>query len=181
MPEPIAYLKPLLEDDDPLRALADLPPEDAPVLTPFATDLLVAYLVDEGSHFTYVQGRDLPDHGGSAGSLHRRAVDELVRRADGNVTLHEAGPIQGLIFDGNLEASLLLVDDLWDDALTGYFTTAPVAAVPSRDVLAFCDRDSIEGIAALRAAVDRVWPNGDHLLSRSLYVRQGGVWTPFTR
>jgi hypothetical protein len=43
--------------------------------------------------------------------------------------------IFALFLDGNVEASLLLVDSLWDESLAKYAPNACVAAVPSHHVL----------------------------------------------
>ncbi len=54
----VAYLKAVVPDDDPVP-LIELPPADSPVLREFNQELLIAYLVDVGDHFEYVQYRDL--------------------------------------------------------------------------------------------------------------------------
>lgn len=178
MTEPIAYLKQRILGADPSLVVA-LGDDDSPVLTPLGGDLLVSYLIEQGDQFTYVQGRDLAKFGGSSRTLHERAVGNLARMSEGRITTREAGSIQALFLDGIFEASLLLMDDLWDERLRPYFTSAPLVAVPSRDVLAFGDRSSAAATEELRAVIDRVWPHGDHLLSRTLYVRDNGRWLPF--
>jgi uncharacterized protein YtpQ (UPF0354 family) len=175
----VAYLKPEVPRADSTAAL-QLTADDSPVLRAFATGLLTAYLVDdEGETFSYVQGRDLRDAGVRAEELHRQAVANLSELADGRVTVQQSGPVWALFFDGNFEASLMHLDDLWTHGLREY-AGDPVVAIPARDVLAFCDAGSVGGVAELRAVVKRVWPTGDHLLSESLYRRVDGIWRVHT-
>src|SRR5262249_12679430 len=138
--------------------------------------LLVAYVLDEGNRFSYVQGRHLRAARIAADDLHRKAVENLQKAAEGRVTLREYGPIWSLFFDGNFEASLILLDDLWDVGLREYHGGGPVIAVPARDILCFSKSSSAAGIAEMQAAIERVWPAGNHLISRDLFRRRGRQW-----
>jgi|KBSMisStandDraft_5_1062788.scaffolds.fasta_scaffold241938_3 hypothetical protein len=171
----IAYLKPEVPSNDAEPALK-LDADESPILRGFAPGLLTAYLVDEGDRFSYLQGRDLREAGTSEEELHGQALANLAALADGTVTIRQTGPIWGLFLDGNFEASLMLLDDLWTHGLREY-AEDPVVAIPARDVLAFCDVESAAGMSELRAAVKRVWPGGDHLLSENLYRRVEGRWS----
>ena len=73
--------------------------------------------------------------------MHRQAVQNLAELAEGKVTVRQSGPVWALFFDGNFEAILTLVDDLWTSLLREY-ARDPVVAIPTRDILAFCDADS---------------------------------------
>ena len=56
-----------------------------------------------------------------------------------------------------------------------------VAAIPAaRDVLAFCDTDSVEGLAELRDLIARI-KNGDHMLSPELFRRGEAGRFPLNR
>jgi hypothetical protein len=170
----VAYLKPdvALSDPGPILSLSA---DDSPVLRRFAPGLLTAYLVDEGDRFSYVQGRDIREAGIREEDLDREAVANLAELAEGKVTVRRSGSVWALFLDGNFEASLMVVDDLWTYGLREH-ARDPVVAVPARDVLAFCDVESAAGLLELRAVVKRVWPVGDHLLSEHLYRRVEGRW-----
>jgi uncharacterized protein YtpQ (UPF0354 family) len=170
----VAYLKPEIPSADPAPVLS-LNADDSPILREFAPGLLTAYVVDEGESFCYVQGRDLRQAGMQEEELHRLAVANLAQLAEGKVTIRGSDQMWGLFFEGNLEASLMLLDDLWTYGLRKY-AADPVVAIPSRDVLAFCDVGSSAGVSELRSVVSRVWPIGDHLLSQNLYRRVDGKW-----
>ena len=69
-----------------------------------------------------------------AEALHATGMENLVRLASERTRLQPHGHIFALFLDGNFEASLLLLDDLWERALAGYIQGGFVVAVPARDV-----------------------------------------------
>lgn len=170
----VAYLKPEIPSADP-RPVLSLNADDSPVLTKFASGLLTAYVVDNGESFSYVQGRDLHEAGIREEELYHQAVQNLALIAEDKVTIRQSGPIWALFLDGNFEASLMLLGDLWTSGLREY-ARDPVVAVPARDILAFCELGSTTGILELQAVVNRVWPSGDHLLTKNLYRLKDGKW-----
>jgi uncharacterized protein YtpQ (UPF0354 family) len=155
-----------------------LPHAEAPVLRDLRNGLCVAYLVDEGDHFAYVQNAQLADSQFTLEGLHECALNNLAQRARGRASIREHGPVSAVLLDGNFEASLILLDHLWDETLAHRAPTGFVVALPARDVLAFCDAASQEGIEALKGVVQRVFAGGSHLLSQSLYRRREGKWEP---
>jgi uncharacterized protein YtpQ (UPF0354 family) len=175
----LPYLKPDLSGSDEKPALVLPSADDAPIFEPCIDGVLLAYLIDHGDRYLHVQGRDLREQGVSIEELRSASLENLSELSDGEIKLAGDGPMYTLFFDGNLEASLILLDDLWDEALRPYYESVPVVAIPTRDVLVFSDARSAEGIAELRAVIERGWDGGDPLISRSLYVRRAGRWEPF--
>jgi uncharacterized protein YtpQ (UPF0354 family) len=165
-----------------------IPESEHPVLKPWSDDLVVAYLVDQGDHFEYVQQRhlaslnvepNLSDTSLQTASkgLHEMGLINLAHVASQKLRVANYGAIRAVFLDGHFEASLLLLDDLWNKTFAAEAPNGAVAAVPSRDVLAFCDAKSEQGLQELQALVDRVWAaNGDHLLTRTLYQRVNDGW-----
>jgi uncharacterized protein YtpQ (UPF0354 family) len=151
---------------------------DAPVVRDYGNGLFAVYLVDEGQHFAYVQNRHLASSKFTREGLHECALNNLAQRAQGKAKVQQHGPISAVFLDGMFEASLVLLDHLWDETLASKAPDGFVVALPARDVLAFCNVKSAEGIEALRGVVNRVFPGGDHLLTRTLYRRREGRWEP---
>jgi len=156
-----------------------LPKRDAPVLTNLNNGLLIAYLVDQQNHFQYVQQRHLDAARITEAELHRRGVANL------SALLSQKGadvrPYQNIfavLFSGNFEASLILIDDLWNNTLAHLAPNGFIAAVPCRDILAFCDSESDSGIQELRQLVQRA-EQGDHPISSVLYRRHDSIWAPY--
>ncbi|HKP61883.1 MAG TPA: hypothetical protein VJV78_34365 [Polyangiales bacterium] len=170
------YLKPLLSNDE--SEVLELHDGNEPVLLDLSNGLLVAYLIDDDDRFLYVQKRDLIDAGLSGAELHALALENLGEHARSKMQVEAYGNVYRVLLEGNFEASLILLPELWDRDLARLLPHGGVAALPARDVLAFCDSESREGLAELRKVVDRVSHVGDHLLSEHLYQRSAdGTWT----
>ncbi|MEP7300030.1 MAG: hypothetical protein ABI699_00760 [Caldimonas sp.] len=155
-----------------------LPQPDAPVVTLLGNGLCVVYLVEEGEHLAFVQNRRLDGVVGGAKALHAVGLANLSKLAEAKLRMRPYGDVTGLFLDGLFEASLILLDDLWDGPLAAQAPNGPVVALPTRDVLAFCDARSAPGIEALRALAARTVTTGDHVITDTLYRRQDGQWRP---
>jgi hypothetical protein len=164
---------------DPRIAPGQVPDIDLPVMRATKGVFGVAYLVDRGDHYVNVSQSDLQRAGLTLEQLHQAAVRNLAARieAQPGVALHPQGAFFGLTMGGDFEASLVLVDALWDGPLKQHTPNGAMVAIPARDVCAFCDARSAEGIAALKQVVQRVTRGGDHLLSERLFLRKDGRWT----
>jgi uncharacterized protein YtpQ (UPF0354 family) len=124
-------------------------------------DMLVAYVVDSGQSFEYVQNRHLAKVGITADDLHATAMNNTLVFMGQRTRMQPHGNNFAVFLDGNFEASLLLLDQLWDQALVEYAPNGFAVAVPAGDVLAFADVVSAEGIGELHGVVSPLLPNGD--------------------
>ena len=172
----VPLIKLCLPDTEP--ADLQLSADDSPILEPFVADLLVAYAFDLASRYTLVQGRHLPDLHLSVGDLRSLAINNLRRRLP-DIMRHPYPQLPVFVFTagGNLESSLLLLDDLWESQRS-LVPGELVVSVPARDCIAFTGSQSPEGIAELRASIERV-AGGDHILTRHLLIRRDSSWHVF--
>jgi len=168
------YIKPDLSGDE--SQAVELGHDDSPVLRNLGNGLLVAYVTDAGQSFEFVQNRHLSKAKITEDELHGTAMNNLLEFIGERTRMQQHGDIFAMFLDGNFEASLLLVDPLWDESLIGCVPNGFVVAVPARDVLAFTDAESTTGIAELRGVVGKLFPSGDHLISSDLYKREAGRW-----
>jgi hypothetical protein len=147
----------------------------APLSRTFSNTLVVTYMIDEPGAQVFVRERDI--EGSRRDELHRRAVENL--RAHANQRKLRFEP-QGTSFvaklDGEHDASLLLLDELWDPPTrVADLDGDIVAAVPSRGTLLFTGSGTRGGIPRLRAAT----ASSQRELSRELFVRRNGTWETF--
>ena len=169
-------IKAVVGDNDSFVALG---PEDSPVIRDLGNGLLVLYVVDTRDAFEFVQNRHLSAVGIDHENLHSAAMANFLEFIAERTRVQAYGEIFALFVDGNFEASLLLVDTLWDASLAAYAPNGFVVAVPARDVLAFTDAGSASGVEELREIVSRVFHGGDHLIGPELYRRQAGRWVQY--
>lgn len=60
-----------------------------------------------------------------------------------------------LFLDGNFEASLILLDELWEDTLKQFITDDFAVVIPARDILAFCSVSNNRGIEQIKNVISR--------------------------
>ena len=163
----VAYLKSV--DSPGAEAAIALPDADSPVLRPVGCGLVAAYVVDEPEGLVYVQQRHLALAGIDAAQLHRMAIENLDKLCSRHMRVEKHGPVFGVFVDGNFEASMFLLQSLWQRELADLVDEGFMVAVPARDIMAFCDMASEEGVATLKQMVERVHENGDHLISKNTF------------
>lgn len=91
----------------------------------------------------------------------------------------DAGGAWQLIAGGNYEASLILLDDLWDSATLPVVSDV-VVAVPARDIVVFADKTDAFGVARVReiaAMSDSVF---SYSISNRTFTRKDGRWIVYT-
>ena len=171
----LPYLSPVQSVDEtaPVHAFGS---SDAPISRVFSNTLVITYMIDEPGALVFVRQRDIEKDGPEA--LHARAVENL--RAHANRRKLRFEP-QGATFvaklDGQHDASLLLLDELWDPPTrVADLDGDIVAAVPSRGMLLFTGGRVRGGIPGLRAAMTR---SSERPLSEELFVRRDGAWETF--
>ena len=152
--------------------------EHSPVLTNLNNGLLVAYLVDQVNHFQYVQQRHLDGAGLTQPELHQQSVANLRALLKKDIKVQPYGNVFAVLCGGNVEASAVLVDGLWNNALAHLAPNGFVVAISCRDILAFCDAGNASGLKELRQIIERT-QGGDHPISSVLYRRSAGTWEPY--
>jgi uncharacterized protein YtpQ (UPF0354 family) len=175
----IAYVKADLTGQSLDDARIKLSADDSPVLKSLGNGLLVDYVVDNQNQFQYVQNRHLRDEGVTEAQLHEIGIANLTNLAATRpLRVQSHQDIFGVFLDGNFEASMLLLDDLWASGFRQFVRGDYLAALPTRDVFAFCDAASPSGRSELVEIVAKLKNSTDHPISHSLYRRVATQWVP---
>lgn len=172
----VAYLK--VPEAEGQGAALVLSEADSPVLRRLDNGLLVAYLVDEGDTFTYVQNRHLAQAKLSADALHEQALFNLSSVIGPQAEVRRFGNVYLVLAGGCFEASLILCDDFWTAWYSELTTDSFIATFPSRDVLAFGDSSLPDTIGELKELCANTAGSLEHPLTTTLYQRQGKAWKP---
>jgi uncharacterized protein YtpQ (UPF0354 family) len=169
----VAYVKAQVPENG--SAAIELSREDSPIMRPLTDGLLICYIVDEGDSYHYVQQRHLDRAGVDPEELHTVGIRNLEKlAANRDLRVQPYGAIHAVLMGGDFEASLILLNQLWDEHFRQFVSGDYAIAIPARDVLAFCDDDSEEGIGELEQLFARIAPMDDHLISDKIYVRREG-------
>jgi uncharacterized protein YtpQ (UPF0354 family) len=175
----IAYLKGSPQEKT-NRLSSKLSLENEPVVQKFLTGLHICYLVDKNGSYEYIQNQHLTEDGIGIDELHQiglRNLKFLISQRDSKVQPH--GNVFAFLMNGDFEASAILLDEFWNGEFRKFVKGKFAAAIPARDVLAFCDSDSAAGIAELHEVISRVWPANEHLVSDRILIRQPSGWEFF--
>jgi len=162
---------------DPATA-AKAPGASLPPLRSALDMFAVGYHVDAGSHWTSFTRDDMKAAGLDLNALHRQALSNLMKLAKGKpgLRLVEGHAYHGVLLDGDHEACLVLLDGIWEALFADKTPNGAVVSIPTRDVLAFCDARSAEGIAALREANARL-SDAKGAVFQGLLLRRDGRWS----
>lgn len=176
-------LKGLFNDEfpDPLGASKgqefSLEGEDALVYKDFAPGLGVFYALDEGSMFTYVQFKHLPE-GMNVDVLHETAVLNMAKAFSEDIKMYGVeGDVLMLTNGGDFEATLMLLDELWPQ-MESHFEDSVCVAVPAKDLIFISATHQEEGREVLRKLVRRYFNEQETpgLLVRHIYELKDGRW-----
>lgn len=189
-----SHIVPRIKHTNFLQALRDIGTglDDTPITEPFVADLLIAYAFDFPDWFEMVRPLDCERLGLVQGQLRQIAVANLRKQigelgeihienlADGKLTT----PFFMLVTGNDLEACLLLLDEIWDP-LSRMVDGDLVVAVPARDLVLVTGSRSPETLQMAREAFD--WEprdqaekqNKTHSLTRHLLTRKSGRWEIF--
>lgn len=80
--------------------------------------------MDDGDSFRYVQRYQLDKLKKETKGLHEISLSNLAKLAQEKLRIFPHGAIHGLLLDGQFEASLTLLDDLWEHSLQSILLTA---------------------------------------------------------
>lgn len=177
MKETIAYLKRI--EPGTVRLLPELSDGDQPYTMSFLDDVAIFFLIDEGDRYSLFNQRDFDSQSLTQYQFLHNSICNLERERQEHIEITSFDGFAMFSGSGNLEASLLLIPELWDVGLAKYFPNGCIAAIPARDVLAVCDKSEVHAIEHFKGIVDRVWDLDDHRLTKKLLQRVNGHWVKF--
>lgn len=161
---PILSIAESPDETAPLKAFSE---ENALVVRSFNEAYVISYVVEQPGALSYVRWRDVD---GDIDKLHDVALANLRVRANAKLRLAPRDGFVEVVLDGKLDASLLLLNELWDGTgIVARAVTSPiVAAIPASEALIVASASSKEGLRHLGA-------QGVPML----LVRRTGAWGPY--
>lgn len=152
----------------------ELPPDDSPISIPLVAELIVMYALDYPDRFEFITKRHLQENSLNQEELHTLALSNLPNRVP-RIEMHGESPRYMITAGGNFEATLLLLDGLWDQ-LAELLPGKPMAVVPARDLL-FVSGSEYEGAGQFLAQVaSKELEEKRYALSQCVLIREGSKW-----
>lgn len=155
-----------------------LAPDEGVHREPLLADLSIAYAFDSTESFRFMTEEEGKALGVAFPELRRIAEDNLREKLP-DVDLIGSGPVYTLSAGGNFEASLLLLEDVWEQ-MAEQVKGAIVASAPARDTLYFTGVEERGGVRTLAQLVEKKYRLAEHPVSKTLLLREGQAWAVFS-
>jgi hypothetical protein len=153
-------------------------PSFKPIVKNICEDLNYLYAIDKDYSYEIIQEDKLLELNITEEELHEIALTNFRQLLSTN--LKAQGDKNGLMFmvNGNLEAGLVLIDEIWDQ-VENQIGEQIVIAVPSRDVIVATGKSNRRMIESFNERAKIILNSGDHPLSRNWFVRNNKKWELF--
>jgi len=153
-------------------------PEMNIIIQNVCDDLSYMYVYDNGSGLEILQESDLMKLNISKEELHEIAMANFRQLISQRLNAQNNGETFWFILDGNLEAGLVLVDEIWDQ-VEAHLNEEIVICVPARDVIIATGKSNENIIADFTEKAINILTSGDHPLSYNWFIRQDKQWKVF--
>lgn len=143
----------------------------------FSRELIILYVQDSSTKMRYLRASALDE-----AQIERKALRALacanLKRLLPKIESHGANGIYVVTAGGTYEASLLLLDSLWD---SGQFEVRGdiVVAIPTRDLLLVTGSEYPDGIRQVKQMVREAFAGGAYRLTQQLFVYRDGHFSEF--
>ncbi len=148
------------------------------VVKNICADLNCFYIYDNELGFEIIQEEELDKLKISKEELHEIALSNYRKLISKKLKAQSNSEAFWFILDGNLEASLILVDEIWDQ-IEEQVKEDIVVCVPSRDVIIATGKSKTKVIEDFSEKAKEILLNGDHTLSKNWFVRENKEWKIF--
>jgi uncharacterized protein YtpQ (UPF0354 family) len=143
-------------------------------------DLNCLYAVDNGNDLELIQNRHLATWEIDEQELREIAISNF--RTLIMTNMRAEGDTNGIMFiiDGNLEAGLVLIDEIWEQ-LEDQIGESVVITVPSRDVIIATGKSNLAMINTLTENSKNTLRTADHPLAKNWFIRENNKWKFFKK
>ncbi|MCB9232114.1 MAG: DUF1444 family protein [Bacteroidia bacterium] len=180
----VDYSHPMYKNDAGRDFLGDelpdgvtLSEDQLPITKPLFEDLMVCFAADKGDSYELLQNGILKHNPHlNAEVLYQASIESVIAEIGGEIQVNgDPNHIVMVTAGGNFEATLILVDDFWEQ-MKSFFGEKMVVAIPAKDLLLICRESNKEAISELKEGVRRLFENPDThgVLSKGLYLKEVG-------
>lgn len=143
-------------------------------------DLNCLYVYDTEAGLEFIQESEINKLYIDREKLHEIAMSNYRQLLSQQLNAQNNGESFWFIIDGNYEAGLVLVDEVWDQ-IEGYLQEEIVLCVPSRDVIFATGKSNKDTISDFTEKAKQILTSGNHTLSKNWFVRQNKQWNVFRK
>ncbi len=141
-------------------------------------DLVCFYVLDNQNGYEYIQENHLKSVNINAEQLHEIAMSNYQRLISKQMRNQNNDDAIWFFVDGNLEACLILVDEIWDQVYI-FLKEDVVVCVPARDIIFATGASKTNVISDFSEKAREILNSGDHPLSKNWFIRKNNRWEIF--
>ena len=163
--------------EDPNESVIELSLEDGPIYKPFAEELGIFYMLDTGDNYQMVQNKNLSEEI-TIDKIHEKALTNLAIAISDKTNIDgDPSDVMMVTNGGNFEATMLLMDFLWEQ-LQPVFNDEICVAIPANDLLFISAKNNPVGRESLRRIIRLYFDDNQTqgLVSRNIYEYDKGRW-----
>ena len=156
----------------------DVPDKFTPISDAIFEDILMTFIVDNGSSYIMLQKEFLENNPElTLGSLKLLSVNNLIREIGNKIELYGDPSDVGMITcGGNFEASIIFIPKIWEKLFEVY---GPKIAfcIPANDILYVCKFDNKPAIEIMKNQI-KEWFHSEEtqgLISKVIYLKEEGI------
>jgi uncharacterized protein YtpQ (UPF0354 family) len=187
------YFKQLLPSDD--KEISERLPDDLStvdnskkysvpglklIIRNICDDLNCLYVYDNETGLEIIQEKELKKLNISEQELHEIAMTNFRKLVSKRLNAQNNGETFWFRLDGNLEAGLVLVDEIWEQ-IEWHLKEPVVICVPARDVLIATGKSNNNVIEEFTEKSKKILLTGDHPLSKNWFIRENTTWKVFKK
>ncbi|MCE3228777.1 MAG: hypothetical protein K0S32_3328 [Bacteroidetes bacterium] len=146
-----------------------------PVIRNVSEDLNCLYAFDTHYGYDIILESTLKEMNMTKEQLHEIAMENFRKLLQTNMKIMGDKNALMITVNGNLEAGMVLVDEIWDQ-LEEIVGEEVVIAVPSRDVIVATGKSNREMIDNFRAKGRHILATASHPISKNFFVRNNKKW-----
>jgi len=153
-----------------------------PIIDKLVADIVILFAIDRGTNLEIISEKKLSVLHLSKTELKELAIsnlNKLVKNAE--IKMHGDTSFALITFDGNHEATLILMNEFWNNIESLYKDNEFLVALPSKDVLLIASIRSETGINQMKDAIINIFRNDDHNLSRWIFRYKNQTLDPFLK
>ncbi len=141
--------------------------EDTAVNKDWLGGLKIFYVIDQDKNVSFILKKEIPE-GYNIDDIHKIAIQNLENNIEYRFNKLNIEGGYGLLAGGDYEVSSITIPSIWD-WIVDELKDDVIVGIPAKDLVFITPFSDTDGIINITKAVNEIFEDGEHLLSKSLF------------